>query len=315
MKVSVIIPLYNVEKYLSQCIDSIINQTYKDIEVILVDDGSTDKSPQICDQYTHVDDRIKVIHKDNGGQSSARNRGLEIATGDYISFVDSDDWLHPLMYEKLVQAAGTLGADVVSCYPVFVIDGKVIERKQTGNCSTIETKQDIFDKLNSPDLRFEVWNKIYKKKLLDNIRFEEGRIYEELLFDRFVFLNVNMVAVVDFNGYYYRINRPGSTNSFFKDSRFYYFEEMDNYISFFEGLGWDKLKEKYLHTVADNCITFYLSAFELNATKEQRNKLVLLYKMYYSQLRSIKANLGLKKKFFKTAPFIYVVLSKLKNHL
>lgn len=103
MKISVIIPVYNVEKYLNQCIDSIIGQTYQDLEIILINDGSTDKSGSICDAYAQRDKRIKVIHKQNEGQASARNHGLSVATGDYISFIDSDDWIEPHMYSSAMQ--------------------------------------------------------------------------------------------------------------------------------------------------------------------------------------------------------------------
>ena len=111
--ISVIIPVYNVEEYLEQCLETVCGQTYKNLEIILVDDGSTDGSGQICDEWSSKDNRIRVIHKQNGGVSSARNEGLKIATGDYIGFVDSDDWLEPEMYEKLLK--GIEGADAVSC--------------------------------------------------------------------------------------------------------------------------------------------------------------------------------------------------------
>ena len=105
--ISVIVPVYNVEKYLRQCLDSIINQTYRNLEIILVDDGSTDSSGIICDEYAQIDARIKVIHKENGGLSSARNAGLDVCTsgGDFIAFVDSDDWLEPDMYERLYETS------------------------------------------------------------------------------------------------------------------------------------------------------------------------------------------------------------------
>ena len=102
MKISVIIPVYNVEKYLKRCLDSVINQTYKNLEIILIDDGSTDKSGNICDEYAAKDKRIIVIHKENGGLSDARNKGLDICTGDYISFIDSDDWIENGFYEYVV---------------------------------------------------------------------------------------------------------------------------------------------------------------------------------------------------------------------
>ena len=114
--ISIIVPVYNVEKYLERCIESIVNQTYKDIEIILVDDGSPDNCPVICDRYAEKDNRIKVIHKQNGGLINARKSGLEIAQGDYIGFVDSDDWIEPEMYEYFAQMINKYSPDMVlSC--------------------------------------------------------------------------------------------------------------------------------------------------------------------------------------------------------
>ena len=113
--ISVIIPVYNVEEYIRTCLDSISSQTYSNLEIILVDDGSTDKSPGICDEYQERDSRFRVIHKKNGGQSSARNEALDIAKGEYVSFVDSDDWLESDMYEVLINVINETGANIVAC--------------------------------------------------------------------------------------------------------------------------------------------------------------------------------------------------------
>ena len=138
-KVSIVVPIYNVEKYLEQCIDSIINQTLKDIEIILVDDGSPDNCPQICDDYAKKDSRIKVVHKKNGGLSSARNAGIEVATGDYIGFVDSDDYIELDMYEKMYSIAIENNVDfVMSDYYRVSDGGKVI--------ATLDMDEGIYEK-------------------------------------------------------------------------------------------------------------------------------------------------------------------------
>ena len=111
-KISVVVPVYNVEEYLDQCVESLVGQTYKNLEVILVDDGSPDNCPAMCDEWAERDNRIKVIHKENGGVSSARNAALDIASGDYIGFVDSDDWIEPDMYEILIKNAKKYDADI-----------------------------------------------------------------------------------------------------------------------------------------------------------------------------------------------------------
>ena len=135
--VSVIVPIYKVEKYLGKCVDSIINQTYKNLEIILVDDGSPDNSGKICDEYAKKDNRIKVIHKENGGLSSARNAGLDVATGEFIAFVDSDDRIHLDFVEKLYRAIKEENADIASCYVESFI--KKLLLKARGSSSIIIT--------------------------------------------------------------------------------------------------------------------------------------------------------------------------------
>ena len=115
LKISIIVPVYKVEKYLCQCIDSIIKQTYSNLEILLIDDGSPDRCPKICDEYGCKDERVKVIHKKNGGLASARNAGLNIATGDLISFVDSDDWIDESMYQQMLEMKFEKNADIVCC--------------------------------------------------------------------------------------------------------------------------------------------------------------------------------------------------------
>ena len=131
--ISIIVPVYNVEKYLNQCLNSITNQTYKNLEIILVDDGSTDTSGSICDEYAKRDARIKVIHKENGGVSSARNVGLNIATGNYIGFVDSDDWIELNMYEFMIKKMQECKVDLVRCSHVKELDGNSIISKEYFN--------------------------------------------------------------------------------------------------------------------------------------------------------------------------------------
>ena len=141
---SVIVPIYNVEEYLEKCLDSIINQTYKNLEIILVDDGSPDKCPQICDEYAKKDDRIVVIHKENGGVSSARNLGLDIAKGEFITFVDSDDWIDETMYEKMMLKQAEENLDLVFTRYKTIKNGSIKKIK--------ELTMDIFCKGN--DLQY-----------------------------------------------------------------------------------------------------------------------------------------------------------------
>lgn len=175
-KVSIIVPIYNVEKYLSKCIESILSQTYKNIEIILVNDGSLDNSAQICDEYAKKDDRIIVIHKANGGVSSARNAGLDIATGKYIGFVDPDDYIENNMYELMVNKIEKYKADIAICGYDYINENYTIERYYHIQQDEILTQKQFmsmqFDM--PPTIRHVVWNKLFIAKTLKKIRFPEG---------------------------------------------------------------------------------------------------------------------------------------------
>ena len=180
--ISVIIPVYGVEKYLSRCLDSIINQTYRDLEIILVDDGSPDNSGKICDEYAAKDSRIKVIHKENGGLSSARNAGLDVATGEYIGFVDSDDWIEPQTYNMLFSAIEKNNSDIAICGHRMVYDNTSTSKATYSNDEYLSYDllwNEIFGKLNNA-----AWNKLYRKNLIDDLRFPIGVIHgEDLIFN------------------------------------------------------------------------------------------------------------------------------------
>ncbi len=182
--ISVVVPIYNVEKYLEKCIKSIINQTYDNIEIILVDDGATDKSGQICDDYEKMDTRIKVIHKKNGGLSDARNAGLKIAKGEYIAFIDSDDFIDKAFIKTLYEMCKKNNAEIAQCkyrrvgYEKFNI-------KQESEDKKIETivktgKEMFYDIYTREHMVYIVaWNKLYKKSLFKGIEYPKGKINED----------------------------------------------------------------------------------------------------------------------------------------
>lgn len=217
--ISIIVPVYNVEKYLVKCLDSIINQTYKYLEIILIDDGSTDGSGRICDEYAKKDNRIKVLHKGNGGLSSARNVGLDMSAGQYIAFVDSDDWLELDMYEYLMKNRAVDGITVCGYYQG---DEKIyntckIAEKYLGYKSwyeavniVIDTDFDtIINRKKGTVVGNYAWNKLYKREVFNNIRYPENRLYE----DMFIFPKLAKAAkILKFlpeAKYWYRY-RPGS---------------------------------------------------------------------------------------------------------
>lgn len=177
-KVSIIVPVYNREFHITKCLDSIINQTYKNIEILVIDDGSTDNSAKIISSYQDRDKRIKLITKTNGGASSARNKGLDIAVGDYIFFIDSDDYLELTALEKLVDAIQSNDFAFVSAKHYSVINDKIIksDRKYPEHLSSFQCQ----DYLCECDPVFTVpWNRLFKKNVWDNLRFTEGFILED----------------------------------------------------------------------------------------------------------------------------------------
>ena len=189
--ISIIVPVYNIEKYLRRSINSIINQTYSNLEIILVDDGSTDESGKICDEYANIDNRIKVIHKNNGGQASAINLGLDIAKGDYIGFSDPDDYINKNFYKNLYILAEKYNTDITECSMIKVKEEEDIEKVYIEEFEVDKNeKVELFDgigglrKLFGEDFADYLEtivkvNKIYKREIFNDIRFSEVRIYEE----------------------------------------------------------------------------------------------------------------------------------------
>lgn len=182
--ISVIVPIYKVEKYLNRCVDSILSQTYKNIEIILVDDGSPDACGEICDGYIEKDSRIKVIHKENGGLSDARNAGIEAAYGEYIIFVDSDDYIVPTMIEEMIEALIASKADLCICNINYVDENGAVINNQNMRSPIkkgIYSRDDVLNFLVNDGYWFYVtaWNKLYKTNVFRNIRFRVGKYHED----------------------------------------------------------------------------------------------------------------------------------------
>ena len=212
--ISVIIPVYNVEKYLNKCVDSVISQTYKDLQIILVDDGSTDRSSKICDEYAKADTRISVIHKQNGGLSSARNAGMEIVEGDYITFLDSDDYVSPTVYEELYKIIKSQDSDSIACTCFRRVDeaGNVYKKNdphsKPSSTSNTEYLREIL--LHIGDV--SVCTKLFPRKMLKNKHFEEEKLNEDLLFMVDLIPCFKTIVYTGAVGYYYLV-RDNSTSS------------------------------------------------------------------------------------------------------
>ncbi len=220
-KISIIVPVYNVEKYLPMCVDSLIAQTYESLEIILADDGSIDGSGAICDSYAKKDDRIKVIHKENGGQCSARNRGIDIATGELLMFVDSDDYVDVSICKKLYDVMQDTGAAVVRCgFLNYSEYGNLKGRSNeaNGEVSVFTTEQAFRNFVCAPYSCRKpfipmVCAALYDRKLFDSVKFPEGKIYEEGFVLPKVFLQCDKLAFLDEQLYFYFINISGTMAS------------------------------------------------------------------------------------------------------
>lgn len=209
MKISVIVPIYNSELYISDCIESIIMQTHKDLEIILVDDGSTDGAGAICDEYAAKDRRISVIHQANAGVSAARNVGLSRATGKWISFIDSDDTLDPDMYELLLQLAKEYDADIVHCGYKHIVGKEIRLVHDTGEIVRQETEEALKCLVGRRLFVGSLWNKLYKRELADNLKFRTDlKINEDILFNFELFSKAKVSVFADYAKYNYiaRIN-------------------------------------------------------------------------------------------------------------
>lgn len=228
-KVSVIVPVYNVEKYMEECVDSILNQTYPDLEIILVDDGSPDNSGLICDRYAkQYPSKIKVVHKTNGGLSSARNAGIDVATGEYVAFVDSDDKILPEMYSDMVTAMERHQVDVVaSSFTPWVGEGSRGHRvaPPVKNEITASGNEVLSLCLNWTIDRSAV-TKLYRKSAIGDLRFHEGLTNEDFPFICELYMRQNLIHVLPKGYYMYRYN-DSSITSGFKDSFFDIFTNLD----------------------------------------------------------------------------------------
>lgn len=221
--VSIIIPVYNVEPYLCKCIDSILAQTYTNLEIILVDDGSPDRCPEICDKYAEMDSRIHVIHKPNGGLSDARNAGLEVASGEWIAFVDSDDWIEPDMYKKLLQNAemyqaeisiGGVNDELLTDEGTTILKTTMTDSVNYRCCTNTETMQNYFKG------SWSAWDKIYQKKVFENVRFPVGEINEDEAIVLHLLEKCRKVVYTN-EVFYHYIHRPSSiTTSSFSPKKF-----------------------------------------------------------------------------------------------
>lgn len=217
--ISIIVPIYGVEAYLPACVDSILNQSFTDFECILVDDGSPDGCPALCEEYARRDARVRVVHRENGGLSAARNSGLDIARGKYISFVDSDDLLHPQFLEILYRAAAETGAKITVCDFLRFQDGTSPDVSIPGHKHTLlDQREALWALVNFRDMvccsRMTVaWNKLYRRELFDGLRYPEGKLHEDEFLIHRLLLRAERVCLCEDVLYLYRTREDSITGS------------------------------------------------------------------------------------------------------
>lgn len=264
--ISVIVPVYRVEEYLERCVESILSQTYENLEVILVDDGSPDRCPTICDAYAGKDARVKVIHQENKGLSGARNAGIELAEGEYLAFVDSDDYVSPHFIEGLHELLQETGCAIGQCRFSYVKGEKLTEEGDSAFC--IYRGESLMEQLYGPEEKatyFVVaWNKLYRAELFKEtgIRYPEGRIHEDEATTYQLFHAAKKLAFLDKAMYGYYTENGGSITSVFSAKRLQWLTAQEERIAFFRQNGYEKLLPAAYRKLCDACITFFFRCTE-----------------------------------------------------
>ncbi|MDF2472241.1 MAG: glycosyl transferase family 2 [Anaerocolumna sp.] len=311
--ISIIVPIYNTAEYLNRCIKSICNQTYRNLEIILIDDGSTDLSPELCDNWAKRDSRIKVIHKTNGGFSDARNKGLNIAAGDLIGFVDSDDWIHTQMFEIMYNSLANIDADMAICKP------KYLKEKFEGKIKTLIYQPDVREYTIDDTLKLIwneeipscVWSLLCKKKLFNNLRFPLNRAYEDMWITPQLLLKCNpktYIALVNeklYNYIYYK--KRAWHNNFYKNSTDLYENACqlsriikDNKPALIDYFNYYKV------IILTDCYYKYLRSNNINKNYEEK-----IIEAFYEINKELKITLFIKSKYFIKIFLMYFHLMKL----
>lgn len=313
-QISVIVPIYKVEPYLSRCIDSILNQTFSDFEIILVDDGSPDNSGKICDEYAEKDPRILVIHQENRGVSAARNTAIEWAlknsNSQWLTFIDSDDWIHPRYLELLFSAAITLGLDISACQ----------YQKASTISSFIEVNDSNPNKMNSEKFYIEnpitavvPWCKLYKKTYFETIRYPIGIRYEDEFTTYKVLFKTPHIAYINENLYFYYTNPLGFMNSKWSPQRLDAIGAFEEQIAYFQKNGHrDALvnaKQNLLWYIASQIkITKKTDNFKAYASELKKKLRVCMKKHKKSVNLSIRTHTGIYEQAYPLLTKIFLIV-------
>lgn len=314
--ISVIVPIYNVEKYLGRCIESIVNQTYKNIEIILVDDGSPDNCPEICDNWEKKDERIKVIHKENGGLSDARNAGLEIASGDYISFIDSDDYISLDFFETLLETMISENSDIVEC--------SVVKFYEKNNFDDYYDDLSVcsFNKINGLSALISenpfhqhVWNKLYQFSLVSDIPFAVGKLNEDEFWTYQIFGRAKKVTKINKTMYYYFQRENSIMGNMYNLKRLDALEGKYNRQKYIED-NFPQITQQSKLEFFGSCIFACQSSMRF-LNKKDKKKAMEVLKKYVSECKLSREDLLLlkwkKKLWFSFANRAFFLCCKVRN--
>lgn len=311
IRLSIILPVYNVAPYLRLCLDSILHDICQDTEVIIVDDGSTDESSKICDEYKEEYSQVRVRHQENAGQSAARNAGLSAARGKYISFVDSDDFVDSSVLNYMVTALDESKVDfAVSSYLPIPFDFMQLK------CSSSYSKEyhiiDVEDFLqNIKKYSMQVWNKVYRRSFIDGLKFKEGILYEDVAFIHTIAIRMSQAIYIDTPMYYYRVARPGSTVSTFKMTRLPAYDDVGEFV---RNVKENYSQKSYLSILEIAANFFQQQYMECKALLGDENIMADILKRYRKYSHLLPFNfLPLYQSLFRISPNLYCFLkSKVK---
>lgn len=291
--ISVIVAVYNIEEYLPRCVDSILAQTYRQLEIILVDDGSKDRSGQICDDYAARDARIRVIHKKNGGLSDARNAGLDIAAGAYIGFVDGDDWIEPDMYYAMYEACKAAGAQMAACRYKQITKSGIIDA--SGGNSVSLSRVEALEIYVTGDERYQiynsVWSKLFARTLIQDMRFPVGKNSEDIMFTTKAFCRIERLAYLDKAYYNYVLDREGSIMNEkagerrLKDEIPFWREQ----IAYIKDAGMPALSDKAAYHFYRRMLFYYIDFMENKQTRGYAKELISQLKAEKGKIKQIYA--------------------------
>ena len=305
IKVTVIVPVYNVEKYLDRCVESIISQTYRNIEILLVDDGSKDAGGKKIDEWERKDARIKAIHRENGGLSVARNTGIENATGSYLIFVDSDDWIHESMVEKMINA---LEDGEIVCCGMIRTDGKknvdidwFVEKQIVSGTDAVKmlVENSLFTS--------HIQKNIFPRDLFDKVRFPEGKVYEDIRTAHKLFLQVDKVCILPEHYYYYFERCDSITNVVKLSNQIEWFDALNERAKELSFMLTEKEKQR---VCAQRAVIMSLAVVQNQFSDDEKKK-------YKRRMKKIKRFLQKKdtgnavKKYATSSQYVYFCMAKI----